>query len=164
MKFLEKLKLRKNRNPELLQAERALQDAYSKIDLLQGQIDGMKREYVELRENTQQKSDEAHNDAELAVYRAVAPLLIAYPKACAAVEARPETRASDVIGMLRPVEKLIELLDLEQIGVPGERTVFDPAIHVSESAKDGDDVVVRSVGFIRKGAVLDRAVVRGESL
>lgn len=163
MSFLTSLFKKKNTvsKREHEQVKTALADAYRTIDDLNAKIEAMKAEYVQLQGQTDSKLVQTAEDAVTRVYRTLAPLLIAYPKACAIVAERVDAKASDVIGMLRPLDSFIENFGLEQIGKPGEEVAFDPVLHNAEGVDEGARVIVKSVGYRRGETILDKAVVRG---
>lgn len=63
----------------------------------------------------------------------------------------------------RSLEMLYEPLQLEPIGDPGEKSIFDPRFH--ESAQEiavGNDCVIKRIGFMQGDSVIRKAVVEGK--
>ncbi len=124
----------------------------------------MRREYLSLKSNSKQDTEQANKDLKEEIYRSISQLMLNYEPAIKKVDQNPELRAKDMIGMLKPLENFRDYMGLEKIGEIGQKTYFDETIHVP-TRKDtvfsnGDEITIEFVGYKMDGNILDKAKVR----
>jgi molecular chaperone GrpE (heat shock protein) len=96
------------------------------------------------------------------VLKRVAPALSSASALRAMVEQGKEVAPADILASVRDVERELARAGLVIVGAPGERAVFDPAVHQRMSGGDvrpGSDVVVRLPGYKLGDRVLLKAMV-----
>ncbi len=88
--------------------------------------------------------------------------MLNYPKAIDTINKNPNLKAKDMLGMFKPLETLIEILELEQIGSIGEIVGFNETIHnaINCEIKSGSKVEIYSVGYKSGDIVLTKAGVK----
>ncbi|MBF2057922.1 MAG: hypothetical protein IGQ45_12075 [Cyanobacterium sp. T60_A2020_053] len=88
-------------------------------------------------------------------------LLTNYPTAKMMIKFKPYLPAKNVISLLKPLENLLSLWDIQSIGKPWQKVNFDPDLHSpdNDNIKSGDMVYIRFVGYLRGENILVKAKV-----
>lgn len=124
----------------------------------------MKMEYKTLREAGDALIQNAVEEERVRIYRSVSQLLINYPTAQKRVALNPELKAKDLMGMLKPLEKMMETLELQAIGNPDETVPYNPVVHAAAQAgadyEERTTVVIKLRGYKMKDVLLDKAKVQ----
>ena len=127
-------------------------------------IKNMKTEYKTLREAGDALIQNAVEEERVRIYRSVSQLLINYPTAQKRVALNPELKAKDLMGMLKPLEKMMETLELQAIGNPDETVPYNPVVHAAAQAgaeyEESATVVIKLRGYKMKDVLLDKAKVQ----
>ena len=120
-----------------------------KVDLLQAKnkqlINKLKRLPTQLKGEWQKES--------IALLK---ELLVHYPTAKLMVELKHHLPSKNLIGLLKPLEKLLQTWEVETIGEPWKRVPYNPLIHDcgEEKINQGDPVYIRWVGYYQGDRVL----------
>lgn len=93
------------------------------------------------------------------IFTEINSLLTNYPTAKMMVKFKPDLPAKNVISLLKPLENLLSLWDIQAIGKPWQKVNFDPELHSadSENIKSGDIVYIRFVGYLQGENILIKA-------
>ncbi len=116
-------------------------------------------EYERLVHREQQQAKTLREQWDLEFYRAIELLLLQLPTVRATAEQRPDLSAVTVLDLLSPLDGFVEKLGFEAIGIPGEKTAFDPQLHQGLNLSPGENVRVKTVGYRYRGQLLTRARV-----
>lgn len=142
---------------------RVIKEKDTELDEKQNQINTMKAEYKELKENMLKKEEQVLKDEKVKMYKAISQLLINYPTAKNKIQENPELKARDLLGMLKPLEKIMDYLKLETIGQVGQEVIYDEKLHLPVSSNiniDGlEKVKIKFVGYKISDTILDKAKV-----
>jgi molecular chaperone GrpE (heat shock protein) len=124
----------------------------------------MKREYFNLKSESENMIKQSNEDLKTDIYRTLSQLIVNYQPAKKKVLEDPDLKAKDIIGIIKPLEKFMEYMNLEKIGEIDQKTYFDEKIHapVEKDAKysNGDEVTIKFVGYKMNGKILDKAKVK----
>jgi predicted nucleic acid-binding Zn-ribbon protein len=142
---------------------RLIKEKDSELDKMERQINDMKAEYKELKDSFSKQDEQVLKDEKIRVYKAISQLLINYPTAKNKVEENPELKAKNLLGMMKPLDKLIEYLNLEAIGNVGEEVNYDERVHLPASSNinidEASKVKIKFVGYKTDDIILDKAKV-----
>jgi transcriptional regulator with XRE-family HTH domain len=124
----------------------------------------LQAEYRRLEQRLAQDSARVQLEVQRSALTLLEPWLKNWPKVVQAIgTSRPDLPLAQVLGLLGPIDRLLESWDLRWIGAIGETIAFDPTAHVAiEGAPSpGDSVVVRRPGYRQGDVLLARAEVAG---
>jgi transcriptional regulator with XRE-family HTH domain len=122
----------------------------------------VQQEYRRLEQRLAQESARIQLEVQRSALTLLEPWLKNWPKVLQAVEtSRPELPLAQVLGLLSPIDRLLESWDLHRIGAIGELIAFDPTLHVpiDGSPTIGDMVLIRRPGYRQGEVLLARAEV-----
>ncbi len=124
----------------------------------------MQEEYRRLQEEMSVAKQVAREEERLALFDALVPLLTQLPSLQAAVRSGAGIPVEDVIEFMSLLPERFGELGFAPIGQVGERTSFDPRLHLpagdaDASLRSGDPVEVRFVGYRYHDRILQRALV-----
>ena len=124
----------------------------------------MKMEYKTLRESSESAVQYAVMQERLRIYKSVSQLLINYPTAQKRVALNPDLKAKDLMGMLKPLDKMMGEMELRAIGEPDEIVPFDPALHIPAQMdaefEEKTPVTIIFQGYQMQDNLLDKAKVQ----
>ena len=127
-------------------------------------IANMKKEYKTLRESSESAAQYAVIQERLRIYQSVSQLLINYPTAQKRVALHPDLKAKDLMGMLKPLDKMMGEMELQAIGEPDEIVPFDPALHIPAQMdakfEEKMPVTILFRGYRMQDNLLDKAKVQ----
>jgi molecular chaperone GrpE (heat shock protein) len=142
---------------------RSVEERESDLAQLKETIEKLKEEYAKQSAGIGAEMETEAVSIKKSVYQSVAHLLINYPRAQKMVEANPELKAKDLMGMLKPLDRLTEALGLERIGEPDEPALFDETLHQADKDEDefsgGAEVRIKYNGYRMGGVILSKARV-----
>lgn len=139
----------------------AIQPADNRTEFL-AQIEQLRQEYGRLETRLTGDADRVRLEVQRSALTLLEPWLKNWPKVIYAVEtSRPELPLAQVLGLLGPIDRLLESWDLIRIGAIGDVIAFDSTKHVAiEGSPNLDDlVIVRRPGYCQGGLLLARAEV-----
>jgi hypothetical protein len=122
----------------------------------------LQAEYRRLEQRLVQDAARVQLDVQRSALTLLEPWLKTWPKVLQAVgTSRPDLPVAQVLGLLGPIDRLLDSWDLTWIGAIGETIAFDPTEHVAieGTATLGDPVVVRRPGYRQGDVLLARAEV-----
>ncbi len=122
----------------------------------------LEAEYRRLEQRLAQESARVQLETQRSALTLLEPWLKNWPKVLQAIETnRPDLPLAQVLGLLGPIDRLLESWDLRRIGVIGETIAFDPTeqIAIEGSPHIGDLVIVRRPGYRQGDVLLARAEV-----
>jgi transcriptional regulator with XRE-family HTH domain len=125
----------------------------------------LQAEYRRLEQRLAQNAAQVQLDVQRSALNILEPWLKNWPKVIQAVgTSRPDLPIAQVLGLLGPIDRLLDSWDLAWIGAIGETIAFDPTEHVAieGSPSPGDSVVVRRPGYRQGDVLLARAEVTAE--
>jgi transcriptional regulator with XRE-family HTH domain len=125
----------------------------------------LQAEYKQLEQRLAQNSARVQLEVQRSALNILEPWLKNWPKVLQAVgTSRPELPVAQVLGLLSPIDRLLDAWDLAWIGAIGETIAFDPTEHVAieGTATLGDPVMVRRPGYRQGDVLLARAEVAAE--
>jgi transcriptional regulator with XRE-family HTH domain len=126
------------------------------------QIELLRQEYGRLELRLAGEADRVRLEVQRSALTLLEPWLKNWPKVIYAVEtSRPELPLAQVLGLLGPIDRLLESWDLIRIGAIGDVIAFDPTKHVAieGSPNLNDLVIVRRPGYRQGELLLARAEV-----
>ncbi len=97
------------------------------------------------------------------VIQVLESLLVQLPTAIHAAEQNPTLPAKNILPLLRPLNTLMHRWQVTTIGTVGQSLPFDPRRHtlIEGTAKSGEPVTVRYVGYEQRDKIFYRAKVSG---
>ncbi len=126
----------------------------------------LREEYARHEQEATAACQTAAGEAMSGLLRALAPTLSQLATLRHMAETGRDVRATDALKLSGKIEQALIERGLEQIGVVGEESSFDPALHQRMSGgdvRDGDPVRVRFVGYrFAKSAPVKALVSRVE--
>jgi transcriptional regulator with XRE-family HTH domain len=125
----------------------------------------LQSEYRRLEQRSAQDSARVQLEVQRSALTILEPWLKNWPKVIQAVKtSRPELPVAQVLGLLGPIDRLLDSWDLSWIGAIGETIAFDPTEHVAIEGipNIGDPVMVRRPGYRQGDVLLARAEVAAE--
>lgn len=134
------------------------------LELLERESDvrRLRQEYDRLAQEAQREQAGAAEAGFDALARRLVPLLSQLVTMQALVDSGRAVRAEDVLKLFGKVEAGLRESGLERIGTVGDICGFDTRLHqrmCGADVADGDDVMVRFVGYRRRGNILLKAMV-----
>lgn len=151
---------------EIRNLRQLLEDKDTQVQDMSKNIQTMEKEYERLQAQLSGNLTDALDDQKIAVYKSISQLLINYPMAVKKVRTNPEIKAKDMMGMLKPLENFLEFLGVDAIGCPGQIVKYNERLHVPSRLEfhyeDGQEVVIKSIGYMLGEKVLDKARVQME--
>lgn len=142
---------------------RLIKEKDSELEKMEHKINAIKAEYKELKDSFSKQDEQVLKDEKIRVYKAISQLLINYPTAKNKVEENPELKAKNLLGMMKPLDKLIEYFNLETIGNVGEEVTYDERLHLPASSNinidEANKVKIKFVGYKTDDIILDKAKV-----
>jgi molecular chaperone GrpE (heat shock protein) len=142
---------------------RSVEERESEVAKLAETIERLRNEYAKKSADIGVEVETEAISIKKSVYQSAAPLLINYPRAQKMVEANPELKAKDLMGMLKPLDRLAEALGLERIGEPDEWVSFDETLHQAdkdeEEFSDGTRALIKYNGYRMGDVILSKARV-----
>lgn len=144
--------------------QRAVEDLRQQVEERDRQAERMRAEYAALEMRLQQAKAEGAQAAQLEWFRQLQPVLVHLPTLRAAAGQGADITARDVLGLLAPLDELLDDHGFVRIGEAGAEISFAPRLHrpVGQGAANiqpGETVRVRYVGYCWQEDVLVKAEV-----
>jgi transcriptional regulator with XRE-family HTH domain len=139
----------------------AIQPADNRANL-RTQMEQLRQEYVRLETRLTGDADRVRLEVQRSALTLLEPWLKNWPKVIYAVEtSRPDLPLAQVVGLLGPIDRLLESWDLSRIGAIGDVIAFDPTKHVAIAGSPNlnDLVIVQRPGYRQGNLLLARAEV-----
>jgi molecular chaperone GrpE (heat shock protein) len=150
--------------------QRALDDANNQIDTLKEQITKLQQEYAQQAGRQSSAASHGTDAIYIDIFRRLQSIAVQLPTIRASAASGAQIGASDVLGVVAPLETMLRDLGFEPIGEANQVVSFDPRLHqlTGPSGSDiaeGDEVKVRFVGYRFRDQIVCRAeVTRLESV
>mgnify|MGYP001559010924 FL=1 len=125
-------------------------------------IERMAHEFSLLRSQTQKDTKEIKSEALDKLCKKIAPFLSQLATMRSMYETGKEVKPKDLLILLGKMEKVFEADGLKPVGATGQRVAFNGRHHQrmsGDSVNDGEEVVVRFVGYSLNGEILIKAMV-----
>ncbi|HEY9690552.1 MAG TPA: nucleotide exchange factor GrpE [Coleofasciculaceae cyanobacterium] len=121
----------------------------------------LQQEYHRLKTRLENEREQLLQEFERSSLQILEPWLLNWYKAVAAAQHNPQIPATNLLPLMRPLDRLLEQWSVEQIAPIGEEVAYDPQWHqlVRGNAQPGDRVRVVMPGFRHQGRLLHRAQV-----
>ena len=122
-----------------------------------------KQEYQQLQQQLNNQKETLEKDFQASSLATLESWLLQWPTAAIVAQKNPEISAVKLLPLVKPVFELLKQWGLEMKGTVGEVVPYDPQVHQllegGGSAKPGDSVIIRYVGYTQGEKLLYRAKV-----
>lgn len=119
------------------------------------------KEYEKLQLKYQQQETQITEKCRLSVLETLESLFLQLPTVINSAEKNPELPAKSVLGLFKPLQRLLEKWDVKAIASVGDVVPYNPLKHqlMEGDANEGDLVEIRYVGYKKGDTLLYRAKV-----
>ncbi len=148
--------------------ERALADAYQRVEALEAEAASVRAEYAALAAGRDEMIASAVRDERLAIFRRLQMPAIQIPTLLAALEQGNQVAPDDALRLIAPLGQALADLGFVPIGEVGAEASYDPRLHRAagrgggggaRSRAPGAPVRCRYIGYLYQGEVVCKADV-----
>ena len=124
-------------------------------------LNALKQEYQLLQQQMEQQKQTLLEEFQQSSLELLESWLVQWPTARAVASKNPQLSALRFIGLVKPVEQLIQRWGVEPIGEVGEEVTYDPMFHqvIEGSVEPSHQVRIRYIGYRQGEKLLHRAKV-----
>lgn len=124
-------------------------------------LKALKQEYKLLQQQMEQQKQSLLEEFQQSSLELLESWLVQWPTARAVASKNPQLPALRFLGLVKPVEQLIQRWGVEPIGEVGEEVAYDPMFHqlIGGNVQPSHPVQIRYIGYRQGEKLLHRAKV-----